>query len=112
VNIWDIKASKMMKKATGAKASRKMKKPAGANACDMPSRDDLGYTTFETFLTDSETEQDQFKPGFVGGFNYIGAQGGGWTTLEPKMQGYHRRFCQINPPASDLATVNKAGRPE
>ena len=112
MNIWDSKASKVMKKATGAKASRKMKKPAGANARDMPSRKLPGYRTVKTFLTDSETEQDQFTPGFVGGFNYIGAQGGGWTTLEPKMQGYHRRFCQINPPASDLATVNKAGGPE
>ena len=72
----------------------------------------LDIRPLKTFLTDSETEQDQFTPGFVGGFNYIGAQGGGWTTLEPKMQGHHRRFCQINPPASDLATVDKAGRPE
>ena len=99
MNIWDIKASKVMKKAAGSKASQKMKKPAGTLASRMKQQASrqMAKEKVKSFCTDSESEQEQFKHGYVGGWNYIGVQGGFWATDDPKVPGQHRRFFQIAP---------------
>ena len=100
MNIWDIKASKVMKKAAGSKASQKMKKPAGTLASKKMLKkltSQMAKEKVKSFCTDSESEQEQFKHGYVGGWNYIGVQGGFWATDDPKVPGQHRRFFQIAP---------------
>ena len=85
-----IKASKVMKKASGSKASQNMKKPAASR---NPQVED------EIWCTDSESEHEQFRPGYVGRWKYIGSRGATWATVDTQQPGRHRRFFQTAPAA-------------
>ena len=85
-------AGEPVAKTTKKPADKLKKKPAGKAAeVKQPGK-------VVSFTTDTEDEHEEFTPGYVGNWNYIGGGGAYWSAAGPKVQGTHRRFVQIAKP--------------
>ena len=114
VNIWSIKASTMIKKPAGIKASQKMQKPACTNASKnmmkKPESQQVKDKVAPFCFKDSESDQEQFTPGYIGDWNFVGPRGGYWSTDDPKtLDGPRRMFVQVRPGPEALLVATVVG---